>query len=192
MRSILNEVILFVLRGRTVSWGIVAHGPRASSADRPTRALNRALLVAAEIDPPPIADMLAAAKMPSVAMGRSRQRSHPIEAQHRPESSRRIPGACRGPPTLVAILNAKELGESYDRPAFCRPGQGARYPRSYIDRADTGIDVVDDGEHSKFNWMAYARGRLDGLEEKSTSPVRFFAGVTARYSAEIFPAPTKT
>ena len=25
--------------------------------------------------------------------------------------------------------------------------------------------MVDDGEHSKFNWMAYARARLGGLEE---------------------------
>jgi 5-methyltetrahydropteroyltriglutamate--homocysteine methyltransferase len=31
---------------------------------------------------------------------------------------------------------------------------------------------VDDGEHSKVNWMAYARARLSGLEEID-SPVRF-------------------
>ena len=39
-------------------------------------------------------------------------------------------------------------------------------------QADTGIDVIDDGEHSKVNWMAYARARLGGLEEID-SPVRF-------------------
>ena len=39
-------------------------------------------------------------------------------------------------------------------------------------QADTGIDIVGDGEHSKFNWMAYARARLAGLEEID-SPVRF-------------------
>ena len=39
-------------------------------------------------------------------------------------------------------------------------------------QADTGIDVIGDGEHSKFNWMAYARARLTGLEEID-SPVRF-------------------
>ena len=37
---------------------------------------------------------------------------------------------------------------------------------------DTGIDIVDDGEHSKVNWMAYARARPRGLEEID-SPVRF-------------------
>jgi 5-methyltetrahydropteroyltriglutamate--homocysteine methyltransferase len=39
-------------------------------------------------------------------------------------------------------------------------------------QAETGIDVVGDGEHSKVNWMAYARGRLAGLEEID-SPPRF-------------------
>jgi 5-methyltetrahydropteroyltriglutamate--homocysteine methyltransferase len=39
-------------------------------------------------------------------------------------------------------------------------------------QADTGIDVVDDGEHSKVNWMAYARARLSGLEEID-APVSF-------------------
>src|SRR5262249_49417074 len=34
------------------------------------------------------------------------------------------------------------------------------------------LDVIGDGEHSKFNWMAYARARLTGLEEID-SPVRF-------------------
>ena len=41
-------------------------------------------------------------------------------------------------------------------------------------QADTGIDVIGDGEHSKFNWMAYARARLEGLDEID-SPVRFRA-----------------
>ena len=39
-------------------------------------------------------------------------------------------------------------------------------------QADTGLDVINDGEHSKVSWMAYARGRLSGLEEID-SPVRF-------------------
>ena len=39
-------------------------------------------------------------------------------------------------------------------------------------QTDTGIDVIGDGEHSKVNWMAYARGRLSGLEEID-APVRF-------------------
>ena len=37
-------------------------------------------------------------------------------------------------------------------------------------QVETGIDVVDDGEHSKVNWMAYARARLSGLEEIDSPP----------------------
>ena len=37
-------------------------------------------------------------------------------------------------------------------------------------QAETGIDVIDDGEHSKVNWMAYARARLSGLEELDATP----------------------
>src|SRR5262249_49509801 len=80
-------------------------------------------------------------------------------------------GSLPRPSDLVALLNSKELGERYDREAFsCR----IRRAISEIVRqqVDTGIDIVDDGEHSKVNWMAYARTRLSGLEEIE-SPVRF-------------------
>lgn len=80
-------------------------------------------------------------------------------------------GSLPRPADLVAILNGKELGESYDRAAFVE-----RVRRGIFDivakQADTRIDIVDDGEHSKVNWMAYARARLSGLEEID-SPVRF-------------------
>src|SRR3954452_19145690 len=80
-------------------------------------------------------------------------------------------GSLPRPADLVAMLNAKELGEPYDRPAFA-----ARVKRAIAEvvaqQVDTGIDIVGDGEHSKFNWMAYARARLSGLKEID-SPVRF-------------------
>jgi 5-methyltetrahydropteroyltriglutamate--homocysteine methyltransferase len=80
-------------------------------------------------------------------------------------------GSLPRPADLVAILNAKEVGDSYDPAAF-----SDRVRRAIGDivrrQADTGIDVVGDGEHSKVNWMAYARGRLLGLEEID-SPPRF-------------------
>ena len=80
-------------------------------------------------------------------------------------------GSLPRPPDLVAALNSKELGESYDRDALA-----ARVRRAVFEivrqQADTGIDVIDDGEHSKVNWMAYARDRLSGLEEID-SPIRF-------------------
>jgi 5-methyltetrahydropteroyltriglutamate--homocysteine methyltransferase len=80
-------------------------------------------------------------------------------------------GSLPRPSDLVAMLNAKELGEPYDAKAFA-----ARVSRAISEvveqQVDTGIDVIGDGEHSKFNWMAYARARLTGLEEID-SPVRF-------------------
>ena len=90
-------------------------------------------------------------------------------------STRRIltthTGSLPRPPDLVAMLNAKELGEPYDANAFA-----ARVERAISQvvqqQVDAGLDVIGDGEHSKFNWMAYARGRLTGLEEID-SPVRF-------------------
>ena len=80
-------------------------------------------------------------------------------------------GSLPRPSDLVALLNSKELSGSYDGNAF-----SGRIRRAIVDivrqQAETGIDIINDGEHSKVNWMAYARARLNGLEEID-SPVRF-------------------
>jgi 5-methyltetrahydropteroyltriglutamate--homocysteine methyltransferase len=80
-------------------------------------------------------------------------------------------GSLPRPADLVSILNDKELGARYDKPAY-----QDRIRRAVLEiarkQADLGLDIIDDGEHSKVNWMAYARGRLSGLEEID-SPVRF-------------------
>jgi 5-methyltetrahydropteroyltriglutamate--homocysteine methyltransferase len=80
-------------------------------------------------------------------------------------------GSLPRPADLVALLNTKELGGDYDRKEFA-----ARVERAIAEvvrrQADTGLDIIGDGEHSKVNWMAYARGRLEGLEEID-SPVTF-------------------
>ncbi|HEX7054541.1 MAG TPA: hypothetical protein VF211_11475, partial [Burkholderiales bacterium] len=80
-------------------------------------------------------------------------------------------GSLPRPADLMALLNAKELGEPYDAAAL-----EARVRRAIAEivrrQVDAGIDIVDDGEHSKVNWWAYARARLSGLEEID-SPVRF-------------------
>lgn len=84
-------------------------------------------------------------------------------------------GSLPRPADLVAILNSKELGEQYNPTSFA-----ARVRQAVVDivrrQADTGIDVIGDGEHSKVNWMAYARGRLSGLEEIDSPPT--FRGKT--------------
>jgi 5-methyltetrahydropteroyltriglutamate--homocysteine methyltransferase len=80
-------------------------------------------------------------------------------------------GSLPRPPDLVEALNARELGGAYDERAL-----NARVRRAIAEivrrQADTGLDVINDGEHSKVSWMAYARGRLSGLEEID-APVRF-------------------
>jgi 5-methyltetrahydropteroyltriglutamate--homocysteine methyltransferase len=84
-------------------------------------------------------------------------------------------GSLPRPADLVALLNRKELGEGYDRASFDR-----RIAQAIADivqkQVGTGLDVVDDGEHSKVNWMAYARARLSGLEELDSPPT--FRGPT--------------
>ncbi len=80
-------------------------------------------------------------------------------------------GSLPRPADLVNVLNDKELGREYDRSAYVE--RVCRAIREVVEKqAATGIDVIDDGEHSKINWMAYARARISGLEEID-SPVRF-------------------
>ena len=80
-------------------------------------------------------------------------------------------GSLPRPSDLVEALNAKELGRDYSEEIL------NRRVRRAIDeivrrQADVGLDVINDGEHSKVSWMAYARGRLSGLQEID-SYVRF-------------------
>jgi 5-methyltetrahydropteroyltriglutamate--homocysteine methyltransferase len=80
-------------------------------------------------------------------------------------------GSLPRPPDLVEALNAKELGEGYDDAALNK--RVRRAIAEVVQRqTETGLDVINDGEHSKVSWMAYARARLSGLEEID-SPVRF-------------------
>ena len=80
-------------------------------------------------------------------------------------------GSLPRPADLVSLLNDKELGAGYDRSVYQNRIQRA-VSEIVRKQADLGLDIIDDGEHSKVNWMAYARGRLTGLEEID-SPVRF-------------------
>jgi 5-methyltetrahydropteroyltriglutamate--homocysteine methyltransferase len=74
-------------------------------------------------------------------------------------------GSLPRPADLVDALNTKEMGETYDAGAL-----SARVRRAIEEivarQVETGLDVIGDGEHSKVNWMSYARGRLSGLSEQ--------------------------
>jgi 5-methyltetrahydropteroyltriglutamate--homocysteine methyltransferase len=80
-------------------------------------------------------------------------------------------GSLPRPADLVDALNAKELGQPYSPAAL-----NQRVLRAINEiaqrQAQVGLDVINDGEHSKVSWMAYARARLSGLSEID-SPVRF-------------------
>ena len=80
-------------------------------------------------------------------------------------------GSLPRPADLVEALNAKELGRSYDPRALAERVRRA-IAEIVTRQTATGLDIINDGEHSKVSWMAYARERLSGLEEID-SPVRF-------------------
>ena len=80
-------------------------------------------------------------------------------------------GSLPRPADLVEALNAKELGKSYDPQALAERVRRA-IAEIVAQQVTTGLDIINDGEHSKVSWMAYARERLSGLEEID-SPVRF-------------------
>jgi 5-methyltetrahydropteroyltriglutamate--homocysteine methyltransferase len=84
-----------------------------------------------------------------------------------------------GPADLVDLLNAKEQGEACDANHFDQRTRRAIFD---VVPRQRDIGIVGDGEHSKVNWMAYARGRLRGLTELD-SPVRF------RGTREAWPSP---
>ncbi len=80
-------------------------------------------------------------------------------------------GSLPRPADLVEALNAKELGGGYDARALVERVRRA-IAEIVARQIATGLDIINDGEHSKVSWMAYARERLSGLEEID-SPVRF-------------------
>ncbi len=66
-------------------------------------------------------------------------------------------------PGMAPNLYAKDTGRDHDRAALDREIKEsvADIVRKQI---DIGIDIVNDGEHSKFNFITYGRMRLGGLE----------------------------
>jgi len=73
-------------------------------------------------------------------------------------------GSLPRPDALLAPLRAKDAGEAYDAAALARAVR-----QSVIDvvgrQVALGIDVVDDGEHSKSSFTAYLRTRLSGFSQ---------------------------
>jgi 5-methyltetrahydropteroyltriglutamate--homocysteine methyltransferase len=72
-------------------------------------------------------------------------------------------GSLPRPRELMVPLHAKDAGQPYDHHALA-----AQVRKSVADvvrrQIDLGIDVIDDGEHSKSSFATYARTRIGGLE----------------------------
>jgi 5-methyltetrahydropteroyltriglutamate--homocysteine methyltransferase len=75
-------------------------------------------------------------------------------------------GSLIRPPELQEFLRAKQGGKPYDRKAYdaCLTGSVAEVVHQ---QAETGIDVVSDGEFGKsISWSQYALERLSGFERR--------------------------
>jgi 5-methyltetrahydropteroyltriglutamate--homocysteine methyltransferase len=95
-------------------------------------------------------------------------------------------GSLIRPPDLVALLRAKDDREPVDTAEFA-----ACLRRSVADvvreQAETGIDIVSDGEFGKsVSWSRYVRERLEGFEEKASS------GPQAGEGEAVFPGTDKS
>jgi 5-methyltetrahydropteroyltriglutamate--homocysteine methyltransferase len=74
-------------------------------------------------------------------------------------------GSLPRPPDLLAMIQAKERGESIDRTAF--QDRVARAVGEVVARqAECGIDIVADGEMGRFGFIPYVNERLSGLEPR--------------------------
>ena len=78
-------------------------------------------------------------------------------------------GCLPRPADLKEMLGARANREPYDEAAFDARIQGA-VKEIVQQQLDTGIDIVNDGELSKFNFSTYARERLSGYEVREGQP----------------------
>ncbi len=80
-------------------------------------------------------------------------------------------GSLPRPPDLLDMIQAKERGEAFDGEAFA--GRVKRAIAEVVkQQADSGIDIVADGEMGRFGFIPYVNERLAGIEpRKNTSRV---------------------
>jgi len=78
-------------------------------------------------------------------------------------------GSLPRPRSLLAPLHAKDSGEAYDEAALAADIK-ASINAVVRRQADMGIDIIDDGEHSKSSFANYASSRIGGLERMAKPP----------------------
>ena len=78
-------------------------------------------------------------------------------------------GSLARPKDLLDLMNAKVNAESYDETAYAERTRRA-VAEIVRKQAESGIDIVTDGEQGKPGFFAYVRERLTGFEPKSAQP----------------------
>src|SRR5688572_2499739 len=72
-------------------------------------------------------------------------------------------GSLPRPEEMIALLDSKDHGQPFDETAL--QSQVKKSVSDVVARQrKIGIDIVNDGEHGKSNFAAYARQRIGGLE----------------------------
>jgi len=87
-------------------------------------------------------------------------------------------GSLPRPPDLRAMVVAKSAGQDYDGAALDRRLTEA-VAETVRRQVDCGIDIVNDGELSKYNFTDYVRGRIAGYEARPNTGRRRLS-MTAR------------
>jgi 5-methyltetrahydropteroyltriglutamate--homocysteine methyltransferase len=91
-------------------------------------------------------------------------------------------GSLPRPPDLRAMVVAKSAGQDYDAAALDRRLKEAVAETVRL-QIGSGIDIVNDGELSKYNFTDYVRGRIAGYQARPNSGRRRLS-MTARDEAK--------
>ncbi|HWH25085.1 MAG TPA: cobalamin-independent methionine synthase II family protein [Pseudolysinimonas sp.] len=96
-------------------------------------------------------------------------------------------GSLIRPPELVDVLRARDAGTPVDQATF-----DATLRKSVVDvvaqQAETGIDVVSDGEFGKtLSWARYIRDRIGGFEQRTPPPSEIGHNVLPGTDKQAFP-----
>ena len=94
-------------------------------------------------------------------------------------------GSLARPDDLSAMLTAKDAGEPYDADALAKRVTEA-VAEVVKEQAANGIDIVNDGEFSKFSWAAYFADRLGGIERRQQQAADVPPPISAR-DMQVFP-----
>ena len=74
-------------------------------------------------------------------------------------------GSLPRPPDLLAMIQAKEEGASFDADAY-RQRVASAVAEAVRRQAESGIDIVADGEMGRFGFIPYVNERLAGIEPR--------------------------